>query len=306
MATYKSVETKYLEERQELFRGLENLDRRSFLKVSAAAAAATTGLAAPHSFTPVTVAADEEKGGQGQGFRFAYISDSHLYEKHVNDRFVRGLLRGVDDVNNLDPQPDFVFYGGDLAQLGQVKELELGAQILKNLKAPLKIIVGEHDWYLDMGQKWQELFGEPTYSFDHKGVHFVVLNSVVEKDFWTARKLTPMQRMKTVAGLDNGLQSPFTVGEPQRKWLKEDLAKLPDDARVIVFSHSPLYKLYKNWNFWTDDAEEVQAILRRFKQVVVIHGHTHQLLTNRIGNIYFHGLLSTAWPGPTPRKECPS
>ena len=116
-------------------------------------------------------------------------------------------------------------------------------------------MVGEHDWYFDLGQKWQELFGKPTYSFDHKGVHFVVLNSVVESDFWTARGMSPMERMKTVAGLDNGVQSSFTVGEEQRKWLKEDLAKLPDDAQLIVFSHSPLYKLYKNWNFWTDDAE---------------------------------------------------
>ena len=67
---------------------------------------------------------------------------------------------------------------------------------------------------------------------------------------------------------------------------------------MIVFSHSPLYKLYKGWNFWTDDAEEVQALLRKFNKVTVIHGHTHQLLTNRIGNIHFHGLLSTAWPWP--------
>ena len=123
-------------------------------------------------------------------------------------------------------------------------------------------MVGEHDWYLDLGQKWQEMFGKPTYSFDHKGVHFVVLNSVVERDFWTARGMSPMERMKTVAGLDNDVQSPFTVGEEQRKWLKDDLAKHPDDARIIVFSHSPLYKLYKQWNFWTDDAEEVQAILQ--------------------------------------------
>ena len=50
----------------------------------------------------------------------------------VNDRFVRSLLRAVDDVNALDPQPDFVLYGGDLAQLGQPDELELGAQILKS------------------------------------------------------------------------------------------------------------------------------------------------------------------------------
>ncbi|MBN1590509.1 MAG: metallophosphoesterase [Pirellulales bacterium] len=300
MAGYKSVETKYMEEREKLFRGLTNLDRRSFLKVSAAAMGAAAGLAAPASFTPVTVAQEpgEKASGGGEGFRFAYVSDSHLYEKHVNDRFVRGLLRGVDDVNNLDPQPDFVFYGGDLAQLGQPKELELGAEILKNLKAPLKIMVGEHDWYLDMGEKWRELYGDPTYSFDHKGVHFVVLNSVVEADFWTKRKMTPMERMKTVAGLDNGLQSSFTVGEKQREWLKNDLAGLPDDARVIVFSHSPLYKLYKAWNFWTDDADEVQAILQRFNKVVVIHGHTHQLLLNRIGNIYFYGMLATAWPWP--------
>ena len=195
MATYKSVETKYLEERDAFFRGLRNLDRRTFLKVSGAALAATASLAAPHSFTPVAVAQETASEDSQPAFRFAYISDSHLLEKDINDRFVRGLLRAVDDVNNLDPQPDFVFYGGDLAQLGQVAELELGASILKNLKAPLKIMVGEHDWYFDMGQKWQELFGTPTYSFDHKGVHFVVLNSVVEADFWTARGMTPMERM---------------------------------------------------------------------------------------------------------------
>lgn len=298
MATYKSVETRYLEERAAFFRGLRNLDRRSFLKVSAAAMGAAAGLAFPQSFTPVSVALGAEETASKPDFRFAYISDSHLYVKEVNDRFVSGLLRAVDDVNGMDPQPDFVFYGGDLAQLGQPEEIELGAQILKNLKAPLKIMVGEHDWYFDMGEKWQELFGTPTYSFDHKGVHFVVLLSVVEADFWTARGMTPIQRMRTVAGLDNGVQSPFTVGEAQRNWLKEDLAKLPDDARVVIFSHSPLYKLYKPWNFWTDDADEVQAILQRFQRVVVIHGHTHQLLTNRIGNIHFHGLLSTAWPWP--------
>jgi 3',5'-cyclic AMP phosphodiesterase CpdA len=296
----KSIETRFMEARRDFFQGLKNLDRRSFLKVSAAAlgAAVGSGVAPCHSFQSVSIAAQPSPTDANGSFTFAYISDSHLYEKKINDRFVRSLLRAVEDVNNLDPQPDFVFYGGDLAQLGQSAELELGAQILRNLKAPGRMMVGEHDWYFDMGQKWQQLFGESTYSWNHKGVHFVVLNSVVEKDFWTERGLTPMQRMKTVAGLDNAGQSSFTVGPPQRQWLAGDLSGYADDAPVIVFSHSPLYKLYKKWNFWTDDAEEVQAILKRFKRVIVIHGHTHQLLTNRIGNIHFHGLLSTAWPWP--------
>lgn len=302
---YQSVETRYLEERKKLFDGLRTLDRRTFMKVSMGAlgaAAASGAFLPPHSFTPITVAhAQEGKGaakGGSEAFRIAYISDSHLYKRELNDRFVRSLLRAVDDVNAMDPQPDFVLYGGDLAQLGQSEELTLGAEILKGLKAPVRMMVGEHDWYLDMGAKWRELFGEPHYSFDHKGVHFVVLNSVVEEDFWTKKGLSPMERMLTVAGLDNGKQNPFTVGSDQREWLKHDLKSIHKKTPLVVFSHSPLYKLYKPWNFWTDDADEVQAILKPFKKVTVIHGHTHQVLTNHIGNISFHGLLSTAWPWP--------
>lgn len=293
------VETRYRRDREEVYRGLTSLDRRSFNKVAAATAAIVLGkgLLPPHSFLPVKVLFADEGAGE-RGFRFAYISDSHLYTKKLNDRFVNALLRAVDDINRMEPQPDFVLYGGDLAQLGQPEELELGREILRNVKAPLRMMVGEHDWYLDMGAKWTDLFGASHYSFDHKGIHFVVLNSVVEKDFWSARGLTPMERMKTVAGLDNGKQSPFTVGAEQRAWLEADLAKHPVSTPLVVFSHSPLYKLYRNWNFWTDDAEEVQAILARFERVTVIHGHTHQLLTNRIGNIHFHGMLSTAWPWP--------
>jgi 3',5'-cyclic AMP phosphodiesterase CpdA len=301
----KSIETRHYEERDQFFRGLRALDRRSFLKVSAAAAAAaaTSGVVQHlHSFMPIDIA----QAAEGDNFRIAYISDSHLYEQKVNERFVRSLLRAVDDVNRLDPQPDFVLFGGDLAQLGQAGELELGAQILRNLKAPLHVMVGEHDWFLDMGEKWQALFGPPTYSFDHKGVHFVVLNSIHEQDFWSERKLTPMQRMQIVAGLDNALQGRFMVGEEQRNWLQQDLATLSPSTPVVVFSHSPLYKYYRPWNFWTDDADEVQAILKRMDHVVVIHGHTHQMLTNRIDNLYFHGMLSTAWPWPYAPQGLPA
>jgi 3',5'-cyclic AMP phosphodiesterase CpdA len=110
--------------------------------------------------------------------------------------------------------------------------------------------------------------------------------------------MTPMERMQTVAGLDNGIQSRFEVGEKQREWLKHDLAKVPATTPILVFSHSPLYKYYRNWNFWTEDADEVQAILSPYQKVTVIHGHTHQMLLNQIGNISFYGLLSTAWPWP--------
>ncbi len=304
---HKSVETKYLEERERAIRGLGGIDRRTFVKIAAASAGAALakGLLPPHSFQLVNVAhaapdkASATKGMAGRApFSFAYISDTHLYDKKLNERFVRAALKAVEDVNALDPQPDFVLFGGDLAQLGKPEELALGAAILKEVKAPVKMMVGEHDWFLDMGERWRDLFGPPTYSFDWKGVHIVVLMSVNERDFWTTRKMTPAERMQTVAGLDNATQSRFEVGDEGRAWLKKDVEKVPRDTPLIVFSHSPLYKYYRDWNFWTEDADEVQAILKPFKSVTVIHGHTHQVLTNRIGNIHFHGMLSTAWPWP--------
>src|SRR6201993_2006206 len=237
-ARYKSVETKYMEERDRLLRALRQVDRRTFLKISAAAAGAVAakGLVTPHSFQLVEIAnaaVDKnwaQTGAQGQPpFTFAYISDTHLYTKKLNERFVRGALKAVEDVNALDPQPDFVLFGGDLAQLGRADEMRLGAEILKELRPPVKMMVGEHDWFLDMGDKWQELFGPPSYSFDWKGVHCVVLMSVQERDFWTARKMTPQQRMLTVAGLDNAVQSRFEVGEAGRAWLKKDLEKVSHD-----------------------------------------------------------------------------
>ena len=147
---------RYLEERDQYFGRVLRLGRRDFVKAAGAAAAvaAATGRL-PKSFQPIDVVQ-----AAGNGFRIAYVSDSHLYEKKLNERFVRSLLKAIDDVNALDPQPDFVLYDGDLAQLGQPGELAEGAQMLKAIKAPVRMMVGEHDWYLDMGEGWRKHFGK--------------------------------------------------------------------------------------------------------------------------------------------------
>ena len=273
--------------------------RREFVKTSAFAGLAVTG----YLTGAMPVGSAKISNAQDMGdFSFAYISDSHIIVKpdynKKEHRFVTALKKAVDDVNAISPQPDFVFFGGDLAQLGLPEELETGKEILSSLKIKPKMMVGEHDWYYDMGKKWRDLFGKDTYSFDHKGVHFIVLNSVIVEDYWTKPAMTPMERMKAMAQLDNPNGRPFTVGKEQRDWLQTNLSSVSKKTPVVVFSHSPLYKYYKSWNFWTDDAEEIQEILSPFETVTVIHGHTHQVLTNRLKSISFHGLLSTAWPWP--------
>ena len=104
---------------------ITDLRGRSFLKLAAASAGAALakGLVTPHSFQLVNVAFANPAQ---PAWTFAYISDTHLYEKKLNERFVRAALKAVEDVNALSPQPDFVLFGGDLAQLGKPEELELG------------------------------------------------------------------------------------------------------------------------------------------------------------------------------------
>ncbi len=274
-----------------------NINRRDFIKGAGALAA---GACLPVSLVELAFA------DRSQNFTFAYISDSHI--QHISGtKFVRnwdrGLIRAVAEANLLTPKPDFVFYGGDLAQLGTKEELDHGAEIMSALRHKVHYVMGEHDYYLDLGEYWEKLFGPQYYSFDHKGVHFVVLNSILTYDKWTHERWpSDAQRMLEMAGLDNPNGSPFMVGEKQRQWLKGDLAKVDKKTPVVVLSHSPLQKIYKGWNFWTEDAEEIQALLKPFSKVTVLYGHVHQIQYNQIGNISFTSAMATAWPWPYPQS----
>jgi len=275
------------------------LNRREFLIKTGAALAAS---ALPISVVRAAFGAT----GAAEDFTFAYISDAHI--QHIGGtEFVRnwdrGLIRSIQEANLLSPRPDFFFFGGDLAQLGTREEIDHGLEIMSKLRGRVHYVMGEHDYYLDLGEYWESQLGPQWYSFDHKGVHFVVLNSVLTYDDWTFNGWpTPMDRMKAMARLDNPKGSPFLVGEKQRAWLKKDLEKVNKKTPVVVCSHSPIQKIYKGWNFWTDDAEEILAMLKPFRKVTVLYGHVHQIQYNQIGNISFHAVMATAWPWPYPES----
>ena len=130
-----------------------NNNRRSFLKKTGSAAIA--GIV-PMSLIKIANAQPSED------FTFAYISDSHI--QHIRGtQFVRnwdrGLISAVAETNLLNPQPDFVIFGGDLAQMGTKVELDHGMDMLSKLRAPMRGVMGEHDYYLDLGEYWSEVFG---------------------------------------------------------------------------------------------------------------------------------------------------
>src|SRR5690554_6697653 len=155
-----------------------NSNRRQFLQQGSASA-----IAGVMPFSLINVAQGQEGGRED--FTFAYISDSHIQHIRGNE-FVQnwdhGLIRAVAEANQMRLLPDFCVYGGDLAQMGTKIELDHGMEILSALRYDIHALLGEHDYYLDLGEYWSELFGDHWYSFDHKGVHFVGRNSIIAYD----------------------------------------------------------------------------------------------------------------------------
>jgi len=286
---------------------MSNLTRRDFLGLSFKAGAATmlAGLVTPSAGSIVGL------GGVAQAatrkitpFTFAVLTDSHLYDI-PDHKFDAILAKGVADVNNMNPLPDFVLYAGDLGQLGKEAELAKGKKILDKLKVPYRIIPGEHDWYLDMGKSWKGLFGDEHWSMDHKGVHIIGMNSILVPDYWSMKGLTPEERMGLIAELECHQCGAWGVQQKQLEWLEADVKKLRPDTPLVIMTHSPLWDYYPRWNFQTSDAPEIRSILRKFDKVMAIHGHIHQVVYNQIGNMVSAGMMSTSWPWPYPPVKLP-
>ena len=173
------------------------ITRRTFIHKSCLLGAAT--VAETFAWWPLLNTIDVAFAAE-EPFKFGWISDTHLYPRSLNTRFVDKTIRAAKEVQAMNPPADFLIFGGDIAQLGKIEELELGAELLKEVKARQVFIPGEHDWYLDMGKKWGQLFGEPHWTFDHKGVRFIGLDTVSRApDYWTVKNMSPEERMGHMA-----------------------------------------------------------------------------------------------------------
>jgi 3',5'-cyclic AMP phosphodiesterase CpdA len=235
-------------------------------------------------------------------FSFAWVSDTHLYPRSLNTRFVEKATRAFEEVQAQADSVDFMIFGGDLAQRGKPEELDLGNELLGEISLKKYFIPGEHDWYLDMGETWNRLFGESPWTFDHKGVRIIGLDTVGSApDYWSATGMTAEERMGHMEALDGSVAGPWSgVGKPQLEWLSSTLSDWPKDQPVIIFTHTPLYEVYPGWNFWVRDWRDVHEIIEPFSNLTNVHGHVHQPLYHEVGGARFIGSLATSWPWPYP------
>jgi hypothetical protein len=222
------------------------------------------------------------KGNKLEEFYWVQLSDSHwgFEGPPVNPDAKGTLKKAVEEVNGLSHQPDFVVFTGDLTHttddpVERRKRMTEFRDIVAGLNVKtVKFMPGEHDASLDRGKAYREFFGEPNYSFEHKGIHFIVL--------------------------DNVSDPAAMIGEAQLEWLKADLTKLDKNARIVVFTHRPLFDLYPQWDWATRDGAKAVELLMPFANVTVFYGHIHQEHHHMTGHIAHHAAKSLIFPLPAP------
>jgi 3',5'-cyclic AMP phosphodiesterase CpdA len=218
---------------------------------------------------------------------FAQISDSHMgFSKPANTDVVSTLKAAVDKINALPNAPEFLLHTGDISHLSRPEEFDTVEQILKSVSAKEVFYVpGEHDVTDGDGKEYLTRYGKGAqaggwYSFEKKGVHFVGLVNVMN--------------LKA-----RGLGS---LGAEQLDWIERDLEQLSASTPVVVFAHIPLWSVYPEWGWGTEDSAQALALLKRFGSVTVLNGHIHQTMQKVEGSVTFHTAASTAFPQPQPGK----
>jgi len=250
------------------------VNRRDFLRL----AAAGCGVAFASALPGWAASRDVD-------FFFVQLSDAHwgFSGPAVNPDAKGTLPKAIAAVNALPAAPGFVVFTGDLTHTTddpaeRRKRMREFQAIVAGLHAkPLYLMPGEHDASLDNGEAFRELFGPTHYTFDHRGMHCVVLDNVSD----------PAGR----------------VGDVQIRWLADDLARQPHDARIVVFTHRPLFDLAPQWGWATRDGAQVIAVLQQHPNVTVFYGHIHQEHHTMTGNIAHHAARSLMFPLPAPNSQ---
>ena len=265
----------------------DGVDRRGFLQCMEWAGTGTFCLiqgGVLKSFALSEMASMRPDSMKGE-LSFVQISDSHIgFNKAANPDVTATLNAAIAKINALSEPPAFILHTGDLSHLSKDSEFDTLDQSLKSVRTDkIYYVPGEHDVLNDDGKQYRERYGKDTkgdgwYSFDQKGVHFIGLVNVMNLK---------------AGGLGN-------LGKEQLEWLEDDVKHLKASTPVVVFAHIPLWSVYPEWGWGTDDGAQALGYLKRFGSVSVLNGHIHQVMQKVEGNVTFHTAMSTAFPQPQP------
>jgi Calcineurin-like phosphoesterase len=250
---------------------MRNIDRREFIRLAGFGGAVFMSGLAGSAIAADATAADD--------FYFVQLSDSHWGFEGAPNPDAKGTLpKAVAAVNALTIPPDFIIFTGDLTHTtDDPRERRKRMTEFRDVVSQLNVktvhfIPGEHDASLDNGRAFKEFFGPTHYTFEHKGIHFIVLDNVSDPG--------------------------ASLGDEQLAWLSADLAKQAKDARIVVFAHRPLFDLYPQWDWATRDGAKAVDLLMPYSNVTVFYGHIHQEHHHMTGHIAHHSAKSLIFALP--------
>jgi Icc protein len=278
------------------------INRRDFLKTTAAwaAVAALPGAALLSQAAPAA-AAPAAPGS----FDFIFFTDAHIQPELDAAHGCDMCFRKIAGIHS-----DFAINGGDhvfdaLAVSGSRASMlfDLYAKTQRDLRGKLYHTIGNHDVFgifkesgvapsdpLYAKKMFQDRIGTGAfYSFDHKGYHFIVLDSI-----------QPTQDRQWEARIDDA----------QMQWLAGDLKMIAPRTPVVVVVHVPLvtsFASYANagpskYNTTTvANAPDVLLLLANYNVIAVLQGHTHineLVLYKQTQYITSGAVCGNWWMGP--------
>lgn len=231
-------------------------------------------------------------------FRFAIIADTHVNptDGESNSPWAVNALANARTEQVISQvaaeRPDFTVHLGDMVHPvpgnpGYRTAAERFFTLAAGLGTPLHLVPGNHDagdkpvrWApaspigADSLAAYRETFGASHYSFDHQGIHFIVLTTML---------------------INSGSQAE----DEQRQWLLSDL-QAHADARIMVFSHYPLFLTEPDEPECYDNTAEpgrswLIELLHQYEVEAYFCGHVHNFFYNRSGNCDLYVLPSTSF-----------
>lgn len=243
-------------------------------------------------------------------FRFVHLTDMHVQPELGA---VEGFKQCIEAVNRLSPKPDFVITGGDLIMDAlAVDEPRMNLQwtlfdeCMKGLELPVHHTIGNHDvvgWSKNQqikpthAQYGKRLFAEryghgQTYrSFDHRGWHFILLDSIGQAS-----------------------DSPDYIGlidDQQKDWLRRDLEATGKSKPIIIVTHIPFFSTWHqvvgspqkalSAGALISNGFELRKLFEPYNIKLVLSGHGHvreRIDVNHVTHIQSGAVSGMWWKGP--------
>lgn len=101
-------------------------------------------------------------------FKIATISDTH---SNYDD--LRSVIKELNSRRDID----FVIHLGDFTDRGYNFEYDIFVDIMKDLKKPSVVVIGNHDSIGKGPQLYRRIFGRPDFTFDFNGTKIIIANN---------------------------------------------------------------------------------------------------------------------------------